>query len=149
MKRQVPEIAALAAARQWLLCLHKLTWPYLFPNCLSMLIKHTSQPWGIHVCPLLTVSEAGLDVPSGTLELTCLCESPACCSCSWLVLLGHLGRKHCQQPCTAKVRKQKNSSGTVLASQILNSYFTQSRTLIQLFKSVLTRDLDGLVVFMV
>lgn len=97
----------------------------------------------------LSLGEVGLDVPSGTLELTPLCESPACCWCSWLVLLGHLGRKCCPQPCPAKVRKQKNSSGTVLASQILYSYFIQSRILLQLFKSVLIGDLDGSVVFMV
>lgn len=40
-------------------------------------------------------------------------------------------------PGTAKVRKQRNSSGTILASQVLNSYFTERRALLQLFKFIL------------
>lgn len=137
VKRQLPEIAALAAARQWLLCLHKLTWPYLFPKCLSMLIKHTSQSWGIHVCHLLTVSEASLGVLIGTLELTCSCEGPACCWCSWLLLLDQLGSKPCPQALGLQSWGSRESLDRVWASQVLSSYFTQSRTLLQLFKFIL------------
>lgn len=70
--------------------------------------------------PLLTVSETGPGVPSGV---------PACCWCSWLVLLDHLSTKCHPQLCTAKVREQKSTSGTVLASQILHSYFTEKQNL--------------------
>lgn len=120
MKRQLPEIAAPAAARQWLLCLHKLTWPYLFPKCLSMLIKHISQSWGIH---LLTVSKGVLISSRLLWSWLVLVEAPlaagAAGSFCWAMWAECLVHKPRDCPRTApwavhwtEVRKQRSSSDT-------------------------------------